>query len=91
MEWGFVLAILGAATAVVLAGFGSSIGIGIAGQASDGLLSEEPEKFDCIKSHHGVTPFYKDMKRTIIAMFGGKFYSRLECEAKKYIARKKEK
>jgi len=45
MEWGFVLAILGAATAVVLAGFGSSIGIGIAGQASDGLLSEEPEKF----------------------------------------------
>ncbi|MBN2374234.1 V-type ATP synthase subunit K [bacterium] len=45
MEWGFVLAILGAATAVVLSGFGSSIGIGIAGQASDGLLSEEPEKF----------------------------------------------
>jgi V/A-type H+-transporting ATPase subunit K len=45
MEWGFVLAVLGAATAVVLAGFGSSIGIGIAGQASDGLLSEEPEKF----------------------------------------------
>ncbi|MGA1790340.1 MAG: V-type ATP synthase subunit K [bacterium] len=45
MDWGFVLAIAGAACAVVLAGFGSSIGIGIAGQASDGLLSEEPEKF----------------------------------------------
>ena len=45
MDWGFVLAIAGAAAAVVLAGFGSSIGIGIAGQASDGLLSEEPEKF----------------------------------------------
>ena len=44
-KWGFVLAIAGAATAVILAGFGSSIGIGIAGQASDGLLSEEPEKF----------------------------------------------
>ena len=45
MDWGFVLAIAGAACAVILAGFGSSIGIGIAGQASDGLLSEEPEKF----------------------------------------------
>lgn len=45
MEWGFVLAIAGAAAAVILSGFGSSIGIGIAGQASDGLLSEEPEKF----------------------------------------------
>ncbi|MGA1840588.1 MAG: V-type ATP synthase subunit K [bacterium] len=45
LQWGFVLAIAGAAAAVVLAGFGSSIGIGIAGQASDGLLSEEPEKF----------------------------------------------
>ena len=44
-KWGFVLAIAGAASAVILAGFGSSIGIGIAGQASDGLLSEEPEKF----------------------------------------------
>jgi len=44
-KWGLVLAIAGAASAVVLAGFGSSIGIGIAGQASDGLLSEEPEKF----------------------------------------------
>ncbi len=45
MEWGFELAIAGVAAAVVLAGFGSSIGIGIAGQACDGLLSEEPEKF----------------------------------------------
>lgn len=45
LDWGFILAIAGAAAAVILAGFGSSIGIGIAGQASDGLLSEEPEKF----------------------------------------------
>ncbi len=45
MNWGFVYAIAGAAVSVVFAGFGSSIGIGIAGQASDGLLSEEPEKF----------------------------------------------
>lgn len=45
MEWGLALAIAGAALAVALSGFGSSIGIGIAGQASDGLLTEEPEKF----------------------------------------------
>jgi len=45
MDWGLTLAIAGAACAVAFAGFGSSIGIGIAGQASDGLLSEEPEKF----------------------------------------------
>lgn len=45
MDWGIILAIGGAAAAVVLAGFGSVIGIGIAGEASDGLLSEEPEKF----------------------------------------------
>jgi V/A-type H+-transporting ATPase subunit K len=45
MGWGLALAIGGAATAVALAGIGSSIGIGYAGQASDGVLSEEPEKF----------------------------------------------
>ncbi len=45
MGWGLALAIGGAATAVALSGIGSSIGIGYAGQASDGVLSEEPEKF----------------------------------------------
>ncbi len=45
MDLGLVLAIGGAATAVALSGIGSSIGIGYAGQASDGVLSEEPEKF----------------------------------------------
>ena len=45
MGWGLALAIGGAATAVALAGIGSSIDIGYAGQASDGVLSEEPEKF----------------------------------------------
>ncbi|MEW5804569.1 MAG: V-type ATP synthase subunit K [bacterium] len=45
MGWGLVLAILGAALAVILAGFGSSIGISIAAQPCDGLLSENPEAF----------------------------------------------
>jgi V/A-type H+-transporting ATPase subunit K len=45
MEWGVVLAIGGAAAAVIFAGFGSSIGICIAAQPCDGLLSENPEAF----------------------------------------------
>ncbi len=42
---GLVIALFGGAIAVFLAGTGSSIGIGYAGQAANGLLSEEPEKF----------------------------------------------
>ncbi len=42
---GLVIALVGGAIAVFLAGTGSSIGIGYAGQAANGLLSEEPEKF----------------------------------------------
>jgi len=45
MELGVILAIGGAALAVALAGIGSSIGIGYASQAADGVLSEEPDKF----------------------------------------------
>jgi V/A-type H+-transporting ATPase subunit K len=45
MTLGIGLAILGAAAAVVLAGIGSIFGVGIAGQAGAGLISEEPEKF----------------------------------------------
>ena len=45
MEWGLSLGILGAAVAVFLAGCGSSIGVGLAGQASCGVMSEDPEKF----------------------------------------------
>ncbi len=45
MEWGLVLGILGAAAAAFLAGGGSSIGVSLAGQASCGVLSEQPEKF----------------------------------------------
>ena len=48
MEWGMILAIGGAALAVALAGIGSSVGIGYASQAADGVLSEEPEKFGSI-------------------------------------------
>ncbi len=45
MEIGVILAIMGGALAVFLAGCGSAIGIGLAGQAADGVLSEDPKKF----------------------------------------------
>ncbi len=45
MELGLTLAILGASIAVVLGGIGSAIGVGLAGQASSGVMSEDPDKF----------------------------------------------
>lgn len=45
MEVGLIFAIAGAACAVIFAGIGSSVGIGYAAQASNGVLSEDPEKF----------------------------------------------
>lgn len=45
MTLGLTLAILGAASAALFAGIGSAIGIGIAGQAASGVMSEDPEKF----------------------------------------------
>jgi V/A-type H+-transporting ATPase subunit K len=42
---GLTLAILGGAFAVVLGGIGSAIGVGLAGQASSGVMSEDPDKF----------------------------------------------
>ena len=38
------IAILGAALAAALAGMGSAKGVGIVGEASSGLLSEDPSK-----------------------------------------------
>ena len=45
---GIVIALIGAALAVFMAGSGSAIGIGLVGSAANGLLSEEPEKFGSI-------------------------------------------
>lgn len=42
---GIILAIIGAALAMFLAGSGSAIGIGYAGSAANGVLSEDPDKF----------------------------------------------
>lgn len=45
MELGLVLAIVGAALVMTISGTGSAIGVGLAGQAAAGVLSEDPEKF----------------------------------------------
>lgn len=42
---GTVYALLGAAVAVFLAGAGSAYGVGVAGQAAAGVVSEQPEQF----------------------------------------------
>lgn len=42
---GAFIALLGAAMAALFAGMGSSIGVGIAGQAAAGVTAEDPSKF----------------------------------------------
>ncbi|MEE1086439.1 MAG: V-type ATP synthase subunit K [Schaedlerella sp.] len=42
---GLVWALLGAAAAVFLSGAGSALGVGVAGQAASGVVSEDPGKF----------------------------------------------
>ncbi|MFC1566405.1 V-type ATP synthase subunit K [bacterium] len=45
MSLGLFYAMLGGAIAAFMGGYGSSIGIGNAGAAANGVLSEKPEKF----------------------------------------------
>lgn len=42
---GFGIAICGAAMAVLLAGIGSSMGVGTSGQVAAGIMTEDPDKF----------------------------------------------
>ena len=42
---GIVFALTGAALAALLAGSGSAIGVGIAGEAAAGVITEDPNKF----------------------------------------------
>ena len=45
LNWGVLFAAAGAAMAAVLAGIGSAIGVGKAGEASAGVCSEDPDRF----------------------------------------------
>ena len=42
---GIVFALLGVAVAVILAGMGAAYGVGVAGQAAAGVVTEDPDKF----------------------------------------------
>ncbi|MGL4798940.1 MAG: V-type ATP synthase subunit K [Cellulosilyticaceae bacterium] len=44
-NWGIVFALLGAALAALLSGMGSAKGVGIAGEAAAGVITEDPTKF----------------------------------------------
>jgi len=48
MAEGIILAYLGAALAVGLAGSGSAIGVGISGMAGAGIMTEDPGKFGLV-------------------------------------------
>ena len=45
LQWGTIFAAAGAAMAAVMAGVGSAIGVGLAGQASADVVSEDPDRF----------------------------------------------
>jgi V/A-type H+-transporting ATPase subunit K len=45
MTWGLIIAIVGAALSVTLACYGSAKGVGSAGEAAAGVLSENPDLF----------------------------------------------
>ena len=45
LQWGTIFAAAGAAMAAVMAGVGSALGVGLAGQASAGVVSEDPDRF----------------------------------------------
>lgn len=45
MDLGQIYAIIGASTAVVLAGLGSVLGVALAGQSAAGVVTEDPDKF----------------------------------------------
>ena len=45
MNWGPVWAVLGAFLAAILGGIGSTLGVGMTGQAAAGLTAEKPESF----------------------------------------------
>lgn len=42
---GIVIALLGAALAVILPGIGSALGVGLVGQSAAGVITEDPDKF----------------------------------------------
>lgn len=71
MEWGMILSIFGAALAVGFPGIGSAIGVGLAGQSANGVLSEDPDKFGTmllLVALPGTQGFYGFLTGFLVAM-----------------------
>ena len=62
-ELGVVYGLLGAAIAVLFAGAGSALGVGIAGQAASGVVTEDPSKFAKVLIMQ-LLPVFTDQKGT---------------------------
>ncbi|MGL4677091.1 MAG: V-type ATP synthase subunit K [Brevinema sp.] len=48
VNWGLVFAVLGAAFATFTGGYGSSIGVGVAGEVGNAVLTEDGKKFGSV-------------------------------------------
>ena len=52
INWGIVLAAAAAVLSAAMAGVGSAVGVGMAGQAAAGVVSEDPDRFgSCLLLH----------------------------------------
>ena len=56
-------ALIGAALAVILAGCGSAYGVGVAGQAAAGVVTEDPSKFAKVLVIHGLLVAFVALSR----------------------------
>ncbi|MBD3329948.1 V-type ATP synthase subunit K [Candidatus Peregrinibacteria bacterium] len=73
-ELGLALAIAGGAVAVVLGGLGSAYGVGVAGQAGAGVVTEHPEKFGkvlVLEALPGTQGIYGFLVGFLILLFTG--------------------
>jgi V/A-type H+-transporting ATPase subunit K len=84
MDYGLILALIGAGMAALLAGIGSAIGIGTSGRSATGVLSEKPERYGqmfIMVVLPGTQGFYGFLAAFIVMLklnfFGGKGVSEL--------------
>jgi V/A-type H+-transporting ATPase subunit K len=74
-QWGgLALALAGAAIAVILGGIGSSVGVGLAGEAGAGVTTEQPEKFGkvlVLEALAGTQGIYGFLVGFLILLFTG--------------------
>ena len=74
MNWGAIWATAGAVIAALLAGIGSAIGVGITGQASAGVVSENPDlsgKCLLLQLRPGTQGIYGLLIAVVIALQSG--------------------